>query len=78
MKTQGLHILLAALIVIPSIVNLSVLLYNRNTPELFGMPFFYWFQTVWLALCSGFYIGFAHLMNRGKKKQEEEEQTLNK
>jgi uncharacterized protein DUF3311 len=43
-------------------------------PELFGMPFFYWFQTVWLALCSGFYIGFAHLMNGEKKKEE----TLNK
>jgi uncharacterized protein DUF3311 len=64
------------LILIPAIVNLTVPLYNRKLPEFFGMPFFYWFQTVWLALCSGFYIGFAHLMNGREKKQEE--QTLNK
>jgi len=31
-------------------------------PELFGMPFFYWFQTLWLVCCSGFYMGFAYLM----------------
>jgi len=34
-------------------------------PELFGMPFFYWFQTLWLVCCSGFYLGFAYLMRRG-------------
>ncbi|MBV9667266.1 MAG: DUF3311 domain-containing protein [Nitrososphaeraceae archaeon] len=65
------------MILIPAIVNLSVPIYNRNMPELFGMPFFYWFQTVWLALCSGFYIGFAHLMD-GRVKKQEGEQTLNK
>jgi hypothetical protein len=26
------------------------------------MPFFYWFQTLWLVCCSGFYMGFAYLM----------------
>ena len=76
METKERYVILALLILIPSIVNLSVSLYNRNMPELFGMPFFYWFQTVWLALCSGFYIGFAHLINGGGK--EKEEQTLNK
>jgi uncharacterized protein DUF3311 len=68
-------VILALLILIPAVINLSTPLYNRKLPELFGMPFFYWFQTVWLALCSGFYLVFARLMNGGKEKEEE---TLNR
>ncbi|TLX67268.1 MAG: DUF3311 domain-containing protein [Thaumarchaeota archaeon] len=64
MKIQVRHIILALFILIPSAVNLYVPLYNRDTPELFGLPFFYWFQTIWLVGCSGFYLAFAHLMNR--------------
>jgi hypothetical protein len=29
-------------------VALWVPLYNRIEPTLFGIPFFYWFQTVWI------------------------------
>ncbi|ODA68650.1 hypothetical protein A7A08_00481 [Methyloligella halotolerans] len=32
------------LFAIPFIVVLSVPLYDRLTPELLGIPFFYWFQ----------------------------------
>jgi hypothetical protein len=70
MKTKLRYVILALLILIPSIINLSTPLYNRRLPEFFGMPFFYWFQTVWLALCSGFYLGFARLMSGGKKEEE--------
>jgi hypothetical protein len=66
------YVILALLILIPSIINLSTPLYNRKLPELFGMPFFYWFQTLWLVVCSGFYLTFAHLI-KGK-----EEDTVNK
>ena len=65
MKNKARYVILALLILIPSIVNLSVSLYNRKMPELFGMPFFYWFQTLWLVCCSGFYLGFAYLMRGG-------------
>ncbi|MFZ0221374.1 MAG: DUF3311 domain-containing protein [Candidatus Nitrosopolaris sp.] len=68
---SGRFVILALLILIPAVINLSTPLYNRKLPELFGMPFFYWFQTVWLALCSGFYLVFARLMNEAKKKEEE-------
>jgi hypothetical protein len=63
-ENKARYVILALLILIPSIVNLSVSLYNRNMPELFGIPFFYWFQTLWLVCCSGFYMGFAYLMGR--------------
>ncbi len=67
MKFNVRYIALALLILIPSAVNLSVPLYNRDSPELFGMPFFYWFQTVWLGVCSGFYLVFARLMKGNSK-----------
>ena len=69
------YVILALLILIPSIINLSTPLYNKIEPELLGIPFFYWFQTLWLVVCSGFYLAFAHLINEGKEKEED---TVNK
>ncbi|HXX97092.1 MAG TPA: DUF3311 domain-containing protein, partial [Candidatus Bathyarchaeia archaeon] len=37
-------VILTLLILIPAVINLSTPLYNRIEPELFGIPFFYWFQ----------------------------------
>ncbi|HEV2193709.1 MAG TPA: DUF3311 domain-containing protein [Nitrosopumilaceae archaeon] len=67
MKIRVRYIILALFILIPSTVNLYVPLYNRDVPELFGLPFFYWFQMIWLVACSGFYLSFSYLMNRGTK-----------
>jgi hypothetical protein len=67
MKFKMMYIALAILILIPSSVNLLVPLYNKEMPDVFGIPFFYWFQTIWLFICSGFYLAFAYLM----KKEEE-------
>ena len=64
MKTKIKYIVLILLILIPSFVNLLVPIYNKEMPSIFGVPFFYWFQTVWLAICSGFYLVFAYLMNK--------------
>ena len=58
------YIILASLVLIPSFVNLGVPIYNRDLPELFGMPFFYWFQTIWLVACTGFYLGYAKLVEK--------------
>ncbi|MEU2348832.1 DUF3311 domain-containing protein [Modestobacter sp. NPDC049651] len=38
------------LLIVPIVVPLLVPLYNRRTPELFGWPFFYWIQLVFVAL----------------------------
>lgn len=65
MQTRTRYIVLALLILIPSFVNLGVPIYNRDMPELAGLPFFYWFQTLWLFATAGFYLVFAHL--RGKQ-----------
>ena len=73
MKIKATHIILAVLILIPSTVNLLVPLYNKEMPDIMEIPFFYWFQTIWLVVCSGFYLTFAFFM----KKEEEEEGKTN-
>lgn len=47
-KFNPIYLLLA----LPYLALLWVPLYNRTTPELFGIPFFYWFQMLWVPLCS--------------------------
>src|SRR5262245_54737052 len=40
------------LLLIPFVALLWVPLYNRLDPKLFGIPFFYWYQFVWVILTS--------------------------
>jgi hypothetical protein len=41
---------LRILFILPFIAMLWVSSYNRLTPELFGFPFFYWYQLLWVIL----------------------------
>ena len=38
------------LLLLPLLVTLYPPLYNRRTPELFGLPFFYWYQLAVVAV----------------------------
>ena len=49
------------LLLIPIVLPLLTFLYNRETPKLFGIPFFYWFQMLLaplavIATVSAFYL----------------------
>lgn len=50
-------------IAIPFVVLLSLPLYNVTAPELSGIPFFYWWQTLWLALSAGLFLTAAVLID---------------
>jgi hypothetical protein len=39
---------------IPVLALLIVPIYAKKTPELWGMPFFYWYQFLWVFLAAGF------------------------
>ena len=41
------------LLLAPFIAELWPPLYNHLEPRLFGMPFFYWYQLIWVVLTSG-------------------------
>ena len=45
-KNEGLY----WLFVIPLIATLFPMIYNTNSPELFGIPFFYWYQMLWVPI----------------------------
>ena len=40
------------LLALPFIGLLWVPFYNQETPELFGFPFFYWYQFLWVPITS--------------------------
>ena len=50
-KRRGLHPVYL-LLLLPCIALWWVPSYNSITPELFGIPFFYWYQMVWILLGS--------------------------
>jgi|BEDMetMinimDraft_2_1075160.scaffolds.fasta_scaffold01545_3 hypothetical protein len=39
-------------LIIPFIAILDVPFYNRMEPELFGLPFFYWYQLAWILIAA--------------------------
>lgn len=39
-------------LLVPFIAILDVPFYNRLTPALFGLPFFYWYQLVWILIAA--------------------------
>lgn len=51
------------LLVIPWIAMIWVPSYNRVDPQLWGFPFFYWYQLLWV-LASAVITGFVYFMTR--------------
>ncbi len=41
------------LLLVPVLAVLAVPLFNRAAPTLWGFPIFYWYQMLWVILCSG-------------------------
>jgi hypothetical protein len=49
-------------------------LYARETPELFGFPFFYWYQFAWVPLTAGITY-FVYRMTRREPSPADREST---
>jgi len=43
-------IAVAVLLIIPCAALAAVPMYSRETPKLWGWPFFYWFQVLWVLI----------------------------
>jgi len=48
----GAALTAGVLILIPLVGLAIVPVYSRETPELWGFPFFYWYQFLWVILAS--------------------------
>ena len=46
-------IVVAVILLIGVVVPLLVSTYDQKEPSLFGFPFFYWYQLVWVFICAG-------------------------
>ena len=49
---KGKMALAAVLLVIPIIALMWVPSYTSDAPELWGFPFFFWYQVLWVFICS--------------------------
>ncbi len=62
--TMGQKVTVAILLLIPILVFAITPLYDFKNPELFGISFFYWFETFWLFVSAAFFVGAALLLNK--------------
>jgi Na+/melibiose symporter-like transporter len=45
-------IVVSGILLVAIVVPLLVSTYDRRDPELFGFPFFYWYQLIWVFICA--------------------------
>jgi hypothetical protein len=57
------------LLLIPIVLPLLTFLYNRETPQLFGIPFFYWFQMLLAPLAVLASVSAFYLARRAKRRE---------
>ncbi|MGN6781119.1 MAG: DUF3311 domain-containing protein [Marmoricola sp.] len=50
---KGLLVAAGVCLLIPLVALMWVGSYAKETPRLWGFPFFFWYQFLWVILCSG-------------------------
>jgi hypothetical protein len=59
----------AILLIIPCGVLAAVPVYSRETPKLWGWPFFYWFQVLWVLITPILTYAAYLLLRRGRDER---------
>ena len=59
------------LLLVPIVLPLLTFLYNHETPKLFGIPFFYWFQMLLAPLAVLATVSAFYLARRGRHVRRE-------
>jgi membrane protein implicated in regulation of membrane protease activity len=52
-RPPGVLVAIGVLIAAPIVALMWVSTYARETPRLWGMPFFFWYQFLWVFLAAG-------------------------
>ncbi|MDH6112737.1 hypothetical protein P3T36_002456 [Kitasatospora sp. MAP12-15] len=60
----------AVCLLVPIVAELWVSSYARLTPRLDGIPFFYWYQLLWVPLSAVFTVGAYLLITREEKQRK--------
>ncbi len=56
------------LLLLPFIAMLAVPTFNFAEPALFGLPFFYWYQLLWILICSAL-VGVVYIVEGGSGRR---------
>jgi hypothetical protein len=63
------RVLAGVSLAVPVVALLCVPSYSRSTPELVGMPFFYWYQLLWVPASAVFTWAAYLLLSRDEKRR---------
>jgi ABC-type spermidine/putrescine transport system permease subunit II len=66
--SSGAIVAVTVLLAIPILALVLVPIYARKGPELWGFPFFYWYQLLWVLLCGLFTSAAYRLIERDRKR----------
>lgn len=66
--STGTRAAVAILLAIPVLALVLVPIYARKGPELWGFPFFYWYQLLWVLLCGFFTYGAHRLIESDRNR----------
>lgn len=59
------------LLILPVLAVLAVGYFNRTGPSLWSFPFFYWYQMLWVILCSAI-VGVVFLIEDARGQHEDD------
>jgi hypothetical protein len=65
-------IIAGVLLGIAIVVPLLVPTYAREDPKLWGFPFFYWYQLLWVFICAALVVGAHRLVRQHEERKREE------
>ncbi|UQX89808.1 DUF3311 domain-containing protein [Jatrophihabitans telluris] len=66
----GVAVTAGVLLVIPILALLIVPIYARTGPTLWGFPFFYWYQFMWVFLAAAFTYTAYVIIDRARRGQK--------
>jgi hypothetical protein len=66
------YVIAGVLIVIAIVLPLAVPMYARAEPALWGFPFFYWYQLLWVFIAAGL-LGISYLIIRVEDRRRRAE-----
>jgi hypothetical protein len=73
-RLRGPLIAAGVLVAVAIIVPLIVPIYAREDPVLWGFPFFYWYQLLWVFICAAL-VSIAHRILLSDERRQRRERT---
>lgn len=72
--SAGALIAVTILLAIPILALVLVPIYAKKSPELWGFPFFYWYQLLWVLIC-GLFTWAAHRVIQHDRRASRRDQV---